>query len=341
MALRLLGVGPGDEVITCAYTYTASASVIEHVGARIVLIDTQKGSLDMDYDALERAVNENTKAIIPIDLAGIPCNYDRIFEIVENKKTLFTPRTKLQSTIGRVAILADAAHALGAEWHGKKVGNIADFTSFSFHAVKNFTTGEGGALTWRHIEGFEDDELYKQLQLFSLHGQSKDALTKTLKGSWEYDVVGTWYKCNMTDIAAAIGLAQLKRYPDMLIRRRQIIEKYNEAFKDTGIEFLPHYTDDYASSGHLYITRVPGIVSEQRNEIIVKMSEQGISCNVHYKPLPLHTAYKNMGFDMKDFPNAYARFANEITLPLSTKLTDEEIDYVIENYKKIVSCYIK
>lgn len=336
MALRILGIGKGDEVITSAYTYTASASVIAHVGAKIVLVDTQKGSLEMDYAALEKAVTEKTKAIIPVDLAGIPCDYDRIFKIVESKKSLFKPSNDIQRAMGRIAVCADTAHAFGAAWQGKKVGCIADFSAFSFHAVKNFTTAEGGALTWRHIDGIDDEEIYKKLQLFSLHGQNKDALAKTKLGAWEYDIIGTWYKCNMTDIAAAMGLAQMKRYPQMLARRKDIIKRYDAAFKPLGIEVLSHYTESHSSSGHLYITRVPDITAEQRNEIIIKMAERGIACNVHYKPLPMHTAYRELGFDIKDYPNAYAFFANEITLPLHTCLTDEEVEYVIENYKAIV-----
>ena len=337
MALRLLGIGEGDEVITTAYTYTASASVVCHVGAKLVLVDTQKDSLEMDYAALERAITPRTKAIIPVDLAGIPCDYDRIFKIAEDKKLLFTPKTEMQRAIGRVAILADTAHAFGAEWHGERVGSIADFSSFSFHAVKNFTTAEGGALTWKHIEGIDDEEIYHTVQLYSLHGQSKDALAKTQLGAWEYDIVGTWYKCNMTDIAAAMGLAQFKRYPGMLKRRREIIDRYDKAFKPLGVKVLPHYTAEHSSSGHLYITRVPNITGEQRNEIIKIMAERGIACNVHYKPLPMHTAYKNLGFDIKDFPNAYANFENEITLPLHTCLTDEEVEYVIKNFREVVT----
>ncbi len=340
MALRLLGIGEGDEVITTAYTYTASASVVCHVGAKLVLVDTQKDSLEMDYAALERAITPRTKAIIPVDLAGIPCDYDRIFKIAEDKKLLFTPKTEMQRAIGRVAILADTAHAFGAEWHGERVGSIADFSSFSFHAVKNFTTAEGGALTWKHIEGIDDEEIYHTVQLYSLHGQSKDALAKTQLGAWEYDIVGTWYKCNMTDIAAAMGLAQFKRYPGMLKRRREIIDRYDKAFKPLGVKVLPHYTAEHSSSGHLYITRVPNITGEQRNEIIKIMAERGIACNVHYKPLPMHTAYKNLGFDIKDFPNAYANFENEITLPLHTCLTDEEVEYVIKNFREVVTKYL-
>lgn len=340
MALRVLGIGAGDEVITSAYTYTASASVIGHVGAKIILVDTQKDSLEMDYDALEKAITVNTKVIIPVDLAGIPCNYDRIFQIVNNKKKLFKPLNNIQKAFGRIIVLADTAHAFGAERNGKKVGSIADFSAFSFHAVKNFTTAEGGALTWRDINGIENKEIYRKLQLLSLHGQSKDALAKTQLGAWEYDILGTWYKCNMTDIAAAMGLAQMQRYPVMLKRRKAIIEKYDEAFKPLGIKVLTHYTEGYSSSGHLYITRIPNISLEQRNEIIIKMAELGVSCNVHYKPLPMHTAYKNLGFDIKDYPNAYANFANEITLPLHTCLTDEEIAYVIKSFSETVKEYL-
>ena len=341
MALRLLGIGAGDEVITSAYTYTASASVIDHVGAKIVLIDTQKDSLEMDYDALSDAITERTKAIIPVDIGGIPCDYDRLFRIVEEKRELFRPATELQRAIGRIAICADAAHSFGASYHGRMVGTVADFTSFSFHAVKNLTTAEGGALTWRSIPGIDDADIYKQLQLFSLHGQSKDAFAKAQLGAWEYDIVGTWYKCNMTDVVAGIGLAQFRRYPEMLERRRALIARYDAALRPLGVETLPHYTEAYSSSGHLYITRIPGIVAEQRNEIIVKMAERGIACNVHYKPLPMHTAYKNLGFDIADYPNAYAHFVNEITLPLHTRLTDEQVEYVIENYVDILKEYIK
>lgn len=337
MALRVLGVGAGDEVITCAYTYTASASVIDHVGAKIVLVDTQKESLEMDYEALEKAITEKTKAIIPVDLGGVPCDYDRIFEIVERKKSLFKPSTDIQKALGRVAVMADCAHSFGAEYKGKMIGNVADFSSFSFHAVKNLTTAEGGALTWRTIDGVSDEDIYKKLQLLSLHGQSKDALAKTKLGAWEYDVIGTYYKCNMTDIMAAIGLKQFERYPGMLKRRKDIIARYDEVLRPLGVKTLNHYTDEYASSGHLYLTRIPGITAETRNEIIVKMAEEGIATNVHYKPLPMHTAYKNLGFDIKDFPNAYAQFENEITLPLHTCLTDEEVEYVIKNYTEILN----
>ena len=337
MALRLLGIGAGDEVIVPAYTYTASASVVCHVGAKLVMVDVQPNGLEMDYEALEKAITPATKAIISVDLAGIPCDYDRIFAIVERKKTLFQPSNDIQRALGRVAICADAAHAFGASYHGHMIGSVADFTSFSFHAVKNLTTAEGGALTWRPIPGIDEDELYHMAQLYSLHGQSKDALAKTKLGAWEYDIVGPWYKCNMTDIMAALGLVQLKRYPALLERRREIIRKYDEAFRPLGIEVLDHYNEQHQSSGHLYITRIPGADTERRQEIIVKMAEQGIATNVHYKPLPMMTAYKNLGFDIADYPNAYARFANEITLPLHTCLTDEEVQYVIDNFVAIVS----
>lgn len=340
MALRVLGVGEGDEIIVPAYTYTASASVVCHVGAKLVLIDSQPGSLEMDYDAVEAAINEKTKAIIPVDLGGIPCNYERLFAIAEKKRALFKPATDIQKALGRVAIMADTAHAFGAKLGDTMIGAVADFSSFSFHAVKNLTTAEGGALTWRTIPGIDDEVIYKQLQLLSLHGQSKDALAKTKLGAWEYDVVGTWYKCNMTDVTAAIGLKQLERYPDMLVRRKEIIGKYDAALKPLGVQVLAHYTDTYASSGHLYITRIPGITAEQRNQIIIKMAEKGIACNVHYKPLPMHTAYKNLGFDIEDFPNAYAHFANEVTLPLHTNLTDEQVAYVTENFVQILKEYI-
>lgn len=341
MALRLLGVGEGDEVITSAYTYTASASIIDHVGAKIVLVDIQNDRPEIDYDALEAAITERTKAIIPVDIGGVPCDYERIFEIVEKKKDIFKPNSKIQRALGRVAVMADTAHSFGASVGERMVGCIADFSSFSFHAVKNLTTAEGGALTWRNIEGIDNAEIYKQLQLFSLHGQSKDALAKTQLGAWEYDIVGTWYKCNMTDIVAAVGLKQLERYPEMLKRRQDIISAYDKALKEIGVKVLDHYTDSYTSSGHLYLTRVPGINAEQRHEIIVKMAERGIACNVHYKPLPMHTAYKNLGFDIKDYPHAYAYFANEITLPLHTCLTDEQVEYVITNYTDVLKEYIK
>ena len=340
MTLRLLGVKEGDEVITCAYTYTASASVVCHVGAKLILIDTQRDSLEMDYEQLENAITEKTKVIIPVDLGGVPCDYDRIFSIVERKKGLFHPANKIQESIGRVIVMADAAHAFGATWKEKPVGSIADFSNFSFHAVKNFTTAEGGAAVWKDIDGIDNEEIYHQYQLLSLHGQSKDALAKTQLGAWEYDIIGPWFKCNMTDVVAGIGLAQMKRYKGLLERRKEIIGKYDAAFKPIGIEVLNHYTENHQSSGHLYITRVPGITLEQRHEIIVKMAESGGACKVHYKPLPMMTADKKMGFDIKDYPNAYKRFENEITLPLHTKLTDEEVDYVIEQFSRIVKEYI-
>lgn len=336
MALRVLGIGAGDEVITTAYTYTASASVICHVGATVVLVDTQKDSYEMDYEALEEKITEKTKAIIPVDLGGVICDYDRIFEIVNRKKDVFEPKTELQKKIGRVAVVADGAHAIGAVRDGKRCGEIADFTSFSFHAVKNLTTAEGGAVTWRDIEGVDNEELYKQFMLLSLHGQSKDALAKTQLGAWEYDVVAPYFKCNMTDIMAALGLAQMKRYPDILARRKEIIEKYNEGLKNLPVSVLEHFGNDFASSGHLYLVRVHDKTREECNKIIEKMAEYGIATNVHYKPLPLLSAYKNQGFNIKDYPNAYAMFENEITLPLHTKLTDEEIDYIIDSFVKCV-----
>lgn len=337
MALRLLEVGPGDEVIVPAYTYTASASVVCHVGAKLVLIDCQPDSYEMDYDAVEAAVNERTKAIIPVDLGGVPCDYERIFQIVEAKKGLFKPKGEIQEALGRVAVCADTAHALGATWHGKKAGSIADFSSFSFHAVKNLTTAEGGCLAWRAIPGVDTEAVYKKLQLLSLHGQSKDALAKTKLGAWEYDIVGPWYKCNMTDIQAALGLVQLDRYEGMLARRKEIITRYDEALRPLGVESLEHFTDDHESSGHLYICRVPGADLARRNAIIIEMAEAGVATNVHYKPLPMHTAYKNLGFDIADFPNAYAHFENEVTLPLHTCLTDEEVAYVIDSFKACLS----
>lgn len=340
MALRVLDIGPGDECIVPAYTYTATASVVCHIGARLKMVDVQKDSFQMDYDGLEEAITDKTKVIIPVDLGGVPCDYDRIFEIVEKKRNLFRPANKIQAAIGRIVVCADTAHAFGASRHGRMVGSIADFSSFSFHAVKNLTTAEGGALTWRSIPGIEDEELYHQVQLFSLHGQSKDALAKTQLGAWEYDIVGPWYKCNMTDILASIGLAQMKRYRGILARRKEIIGRYDSAFKPLGVDVLPHYTDGWQSSGHLYITRVPGITKEQRQEIIVKMAEAGIACNVHYKPLPMMTAYRNLGFDIKDYPNAYERFINEITLPLHTCLTDEQVEYVIKNYCCVLKDYL-
>ena len=340
MALRLLGVGEGDEVITSAYTYTASASVIDHVGAKIVLVDTLPDSLEIDYDAVSAAITERTKAVSPVDIAGIPCDYDRLLRIVEEKRALFRPQGDIQTALGRVAVMADTAHSFGAVYRGTPVGRVADFSSFSFHAVKNLTTAEGGALCWRGIEGVDNADIYRRLQLFSLHGQSKDALAKTQLGAWEYDIVGTWYKCNMTDVAAAIGLAQLARYPALLARRREIIAAYDAALRPLGVKTLDHYTDTHTSSGHLYITRVPGITPEQRNEIITKMAAEGVACNVHYKPLPMHTAYKRLGFSIDDYPRAYAAFANEITLPLHTRLTDEDVAYVIEKYTEILKEYL-
>lgn len=345
MALHLLGIGEGDEVIVPAYTYTASASVIAHVGAKIVMIDSMKDSFEMDYNLVEEAITEKTKAIIPVDLGGVPCDYDRLFEIVNRKKNLFKPNNKIQASIGRIAIMADTAHSFGGRIGNVMCGNIADFSSFSFHAVKNFTTAEGGALTWKHIEGIDDEEIYHKLQLFSLHGQSKDALKKNQPGQWEYDIIGTWYKCNMTDVVAAIGLVQFERYPEMLLKRKNIIEKYNNAFKDLGVIGLDHYNERHTSSGHLYISRVfkkngNPISDNERREIIIKMAERGISCNVHYKPLPMHTAYKNLGFDINNYPNAYNHYLNEITLPLYTTLTDNEVDYIIECYKDILKDYV-
>lgn len=339
--LRVLGIGAGDEVIVPAYTYTATAAAVIHVGAKIVFIDSQKDSTEMDYDAMEAAINERTKAVIAVDLGGIIADYDRIYDAVERKKNLFTPKTDIQKALGRVAVLADAAHSLGANRDGKMAGEIADFTSFSFHAVKNFTTAEGGAATWRHIDGVDDEALYKQYQLLSLHGQSKDALAKTKLGAWEYDIVAPYYKCNMTDIVAAIGLRQLDRYAGLLERRKQIITKYDEMCDELGVMHLNHYGEHHNGSGHLYLTRVPGIGDEQRREIIIKMAEQGIATNVHYKPLPMMTAYKAYGWDIKDFPNAYAYYENLITLPLHTLLSDDDVEYVVENFKNIVKEYLK
>lgn len=336
MALRVLGIGPGDEVITTAYTYTASASVVCHVGAKLVLIDTQKDSYEMDYEKLEQAITENTKAIISVDLAGIIGNYEKLFSIAERKKALFHPANKIQERMGRIAVLADAAHALGAEKDGKRCGEIADFTSFSFHAVKNLTTAEGGALVWRDIEGIDNEALYKQFMLFSLHGQSKDALAKTQLGAWEYDIVEPYFKCNMTDIMASLGLAQLRRYPGLLARRKEVIGRYNEALKDENVTVLNHYGENHTSSGHLYLVRLNGKTREECNEIITKMAERGVATNVHYKPLPMLSAYKNQGFSIEDYPNACDLFANEITLPLHTKLTDEEVEYVMECFKECI-----
>lgn len=337
LVLRLLEVGPGDEVITCAYTYTATASVTCHVGAKVVMVDTAPGSFEMDYSKLANAITERTKVIIPVDLAGVVCDYDKVYAAVESKKHLFRPANDLQKAFGRVIVMADAAHAFGAMRQGKICGEIADFTSFSFHAVKNLTTAEGGAVTWRNIPGIDNEWVYKQFQLLSLHGQNKDALAKTQLGAWEYDIVSPAYKCNMTDIMAAIGLMQLKRYPEMLVRRREIITRFNEGLKNLPVEVLNHYSENHSSSGHLYLVRLVGKDVEYRNMVITKMAERGIACNVHYKPLPMMTAYKHLGFDIKDYPNAYNQYKNEITLPLHTCLTDEEIDYVITNFINIIN----
>lgn len=337
LILRVLGVGPGDEVITSAYTYTATASVTCHVGAKVVMVDTAPHSFEIDYSKLADAITERTKVIIPVDLAGVVCDYDKIFAAVESKKYLFNPANDIQKGFGRVIVLADAAHAFGARKNGMMCGEIADFTSFSFHAVKNLTTAEGGALTWRPIPGIDNEWLYKQFQLLSLHGQNKDALAKTQLGAWEYDIIAPNFKCNMTDIMAGIGLAQLKRYPEMLYRRRQIIERYNEVLKNYNVQVLNHYDDNHSSSGHLYLVRLLDMDVEQRNNVIVRMAERGIACNVHYKPLPMMTAYKNLGFDIADYPNAYNQYRNEVTLPLHTNLTDEEVEYVISNFVDIIS----
>ena len=337
LILRVLDVGPGDEVITSAYTYTATASVTCHVGAKVVMVDTAPDSFEMDYDKLADAITEKTKVVLPVDLAGVVCDYDKIFAAVESKKHLFSPANDIQKAYGRVIVLADAAHAFGAKWHGKMCGEIADFTSFSFHAVKNLTTAEGGALTWRNHDGVDNESLYKQFQLLSLHGQNKDALAKTRLGAWEYDIVAPYYKCNMTDEMAGIGLAQLKRYPEMLYRRRQIIERYNEGLKGRNVQVLDHFGDDHSSSGHLYLVRLLGEDVEYRNAVIERMAERGIACNVHYKPLPMMTAYKNLGFDIVDYPNAYNQYHNEITLPLHTSLTNEDVEYVISNFVDIIT----
>ena len=337
LVLRLLEVGPGDEVITCAYTYTATASVTCHVGAKVVMVDTAPDSFEMDYTKLADAITERTKVIIPVDLAGVVCDYDKVFAAVESKRHLFRPANDLQRAFGRVVVLADAAHAFGAQRKGRMCGEIADFTSFSFHAVKNLTTAEGGAVTWRNIEGIDNEWIYKQFQLLSLHGQNKDALAKTQLGAWEYDIVSPAFKCNMTDIMAAIGLKQFERYPQMLARRREIIERFNEALKDLNVEVLDHYGDDHASSGHLYFVRLLGKDVEYRNEVIMEMARREIACNVHYKPLPMMTAYKNLGFDIADYPNAYDHYRNEVSLPLNTCMTDEQVEYVIENFLEIIS----
>lgn len=334
--LRLLGIGKGDEVVTSAYTYSASASVICHVGATPVLVDTGKDSYQMDYEKLQEVITEKTKAIIPVDIAGVMCDYDEIFRIVDEKKNLFNPINNLQKNIGRVVVLADAAHSIGASYKGKISGEVADFTSFSFHAVKNLTTAEGGAVTWKDIDGSDNEEIYKQFMLMSLHGQSKDALTKTNPGSWEYDIIYPGFKYNMTDISAALGIIQLKRLPELLSRRKQIIGMYDEALKDENLQIIKHYGEKFASSGHLYFIRLLGKDVEYRNEVIIKMAKRGIATNVHYKPLPMMTAYKNLGFDIKDFPNAFEMYKNEITLPLHTLLTNEEVKYVVNNIKNIL-----
>ena len=344
--VRVCGIGEGDEVIVPAYTYTATASAAIHCGAKVIFIDSQKDSTEMDYEKVAEAINERTKAIVAVDIAGIIADYDKLYEIVETKKDLFVAKgdsslgSKIQKAIGRVLVFADSAHGLGAVKNGKMSGEIADFTSFSFHAVKNFTTGEGGAATWRDIPGIDNEEIYHQYQLFSLHGQSKDALAKTQLGAWEYDIIGSWYKCNMTDIMAAIGLCQLERYNGLLARRKEIIKKYDAMCDELGIMHLNHYTDDSTSSGHLYLTRIPGISDEMRREIIIKMAEKGVATNVHYKPLPMMTAYKEMGWDISDFPNAYNYYENLITLPLHTKLSDEEVEYVIGSFKDIYKSII-
>ena len=337
LVLSVLGIGEGDEVIVPAMTYTASCSVIYHVGAKAVIVDIQKDGHEMDYEALENAITEKTKAVIPVDLAGIPCDYDKIFEVVNAKKSLFKANSEYQEKLGRIAVVADGAHALGSVYKGVKVGAVADFTTFSFHAVKNFTTAEGGSVTWKENPNFDDEELYKEFQIYSLHGQTKDALAKTKAGSWEYDIVIPGYKCNMTDIMASIGLVQLDRYSELLERRVELVEQYDKAFEGTRVVPLIHYADTYKSSGHLYITHIKGATYEQRGEIITKMAERGISCNVHYKPLPLLTAYSNLGFDIKDYPNAYDYFVNEVTLPLHTRLSDEDVKVIVENFKEIVA----
>lgn len=334
LTLRILGIGPGDEVIVPAYTYTASASVIEHVGATIVMVDSQKDSYEMDYDQVEEAITEKTKAIIPVDIGGVLCDYERIYEIVEKKKDVFHASNEIQKAYGRIIIVADGAHSFGAEKDGKRSGQFADFTNFSFHAVKNLTTAEGGAVTWQNHEGVDNEEIYKQYQLLSLHGQSKDALAKNQLGAWEYDIKGAYYKCNMTDIMAGIGLAQLRRYPEILKRRKEIINKYDEAFKELNVELLDHTN----SSGHLYMVRMLGKNANQRNEIIMRMAEAGIATNVHYKPLPMHTGYKKLGFDFTDYPNSYGLFENEMTLPLHTCLNDEEVDHIIETLIGVLAC---
>ncbi len=341
LTLKILGIGEDDEVITSAYTYTASASPVAHLGAKLVLVDTQKDSVEMDYEQLANAITEKTKVIIPVDIAGIIVDYDKIFKIVEEKKNLFKPNNEIQKLYNRIIVVADSAHGIGAQKDGKMSGEIADFTTFSFHAVKNLTTAEGGAATWKNKEDLDNEAIYKQYQLLSLHGQTKDAMHKNGLGAWEYDIVDTYYKCNMTDIMAGIGLAQMERYEGLIERRHEIISKYNEAFKDLPVMVLNHRNENHRSSGHLYFIRIKGIDEEKRNEIIVKMAERGIACNVHYKPLPMLTAYKKLGFDIKEYPNAFDFYKNEITLPLYSKLTDEQVDYIIDNFKEIVEEYTK
>ena len=341
LTLKILGIGEDDEVITSAYTYTASASPVAHLGAKLVLVDTQKDSVEMDYEKLANAITEKTKVIIPVDIAGIIVDYDKIFKIVEEKKNLFKPNNEIQKLYNRIIVVADSAHGIGAQKDGKMSGEIADFTTFSFHAVKNLTTAEGGAATWKNKEGLDNEAIYKQYQLLSLHGQTKDAMHKNGLGAWEYDIVDTYYKCNMTGIMAGIGLAQMERYEGLIERRHEIISKYNEAFKDLPVMVLNHRNENHRSSGHLYFIRIKGIDEEKRNEIIVKMAERGIACNVHYKPLPMLTAYKKLGFDIKDYPNAFDFYKNEITLPLYSKLTDEQVDYIINNFKEIIEEYTK
>jgi dTDP-4-amino-4,6-dideoxygalactose transaminase len=336
LTLRILGIGPGDEVITSAYTYTASASVIAHVGAKIVLVDTAPDSFEMDYGKLKNAISEKTKAIIPVDIAGKMCDYDKIYKTIEDKKGLFKSNNEIQKLFNRIIVIADAAHAFGAERKGMKCGQVADFTAFSFHAVKNLTTAEGGAVVWRNDRGLDDEELYKQFMLYSLHGQSKDALAKTQRDTWEYDIVYPAYKCNMTDILAGFGLIQLSRFETLLQRRKEIIELYDKAMSKIGIKSLKHYGKDFSSSGHLYLTRIPGITESERNEIIVKVAEYGVATNVHYKPLPMFTAYRNLGFDIKDYQNAYAQYINEITLPLNTLLSGEDVEYVCRVLKRAI-----
>lgn len=336
LSLRLFGIGEGDEVITSAYTYTASASVVCHVGAKLVLVDTAPGSYQMDYDKLQQAITERTKAIIPVDIAGVMCDYDKIFEIVNEKKQLFHADNAYQAALGRILVLADSAHGFGASYKGKMSGSVADFTSFSFHAVKNLTTAEGGAVAWRTIPGLDNEEIYKQFMLLSLHGQSKDALAKTKLGAWEYDIVMPAYKCNMTDIMAAIGLGQMERYADILAKRRALISCYDSGLSDLNVSVLKHFTDEYQSSGHLYLMRLNGKDSEFRNAFITKMAEAGIACNVHYKPLPMHTAYKNMGFDIQNYPNAFKQFENEVTLPLNSLMDLDDTKYVVETAKSIL-----